>query len=141
MIYWIKPTSLGEQIEVMHSNGSVGTPDMGALRFIDAWCMQYGSTYEGRRIACATNMAITQKIPILISEQTRDIIFPVCNIRSWDCMWINYRGVDSYKGIKKQCQILFHNGTSITIGVDVRTIRREMRLCKDYLALLGASPR
>lgn len=141
MIYWIVSIDYGERVEIMHSDGTRLEKDMNALRFINEWCMLYGSTYEGRKNACARHMHILQKIPILISERTLDMVFPIRNIRNRENMWINYRAVDTYVRCEKYTSITFLNGESKIVPADIRSVRREMRLCDAYLQILEASPR
>lgn len=140
MIYMLRYVAQGHFIEVYYDTGIHHVKGMYMHSFIDAWCMQYGSTMEGRRIPCAKHLGIHQKVPILISEKTQDIIFPTRDVRSEACVWLNYRSIDYVKGNHKQTTIHFLNGTTHCLMVDVRSIKRGMRLCKEYIQILASSP-
>ena len=103
------------------------------LVILQRLCMRHGSTFEGRRAAAARNLDIHQKVPILLSEIYRDVLFPTKAMRNPDCIWINYRAVD-----EKGCVVQFHDESKLSLSVDIRCIRRSMRLCERYLSFLNS---
>ena len=140
MMYYIRSIVYGYTLEIVGSNGIQQIKDERAVSFINRWCLLYGSTYEGRRAACAQHMNIRQKVPILISECSGDIMFPTRNVRSFDCVWINYRAMEKCYGNAMRSKIVFLDGSILELGCDVRILRRECKLCEEYLALIHASP-
>ena len=46
MIYWIKSSDYQTSAIIMKKEGSVKLENMSPLQFLDAWCLEYGSTYE-----------------------------------------------------------------------------------------------
>lgn len=140
MIYMISMGEYAQYIDIAHDKRVERIYDMSMRQFIDQWCMQYGSTSEGRRITCAKRLGIHQKIPILISERTKDILFPTRNIKDSTCVWVNYQSIDYVKKRDQHTQLYFLNGSSVTIAVDVRVVKRGMRICDEYLQILQSSP-
>lgn len=108
------------------------------LTILQRLCLRHGSTFEGRRAAAASNLDIHQKVPVLLSEVYQDVLFPTKAIRNPDCIWINYRAVDELRRSEKGCVIRFLDESELCILVDVRCIRRSMRLCERYLHFLNA---
>lgn len=103
------------------------------MTWIRELCLGYGSSYEGRKEAVKRVCHIKQKVPILLSERTKDMLFPTADIRSMDCVWINYRAIISVKGNHKQSSVKFINGSEAVFSCDIRCIKREMNICKSYL--------
>lgn len=141
MIYTLQALQHGQHTEIRYHDGSSILPNTSVLQFISAWCLLYGSTFEGRRIACAKRMHIHQKVPILISERTCDIMIPTHGLKNPHNIWINYRAIDTCHYRSTQSEILFLNGEILMLDIDIRTIRRELGLCREYLQLLESSPR
>ena len=108
------------------------------LVILQRLCMRHGSTFEGRRAAAALNLDIHQKVPILLSEIYRDVLFPTKAMRNPDCIWINYRAVDEVRRLEKGCVVQFHDESKLSLSVDIRCIRRSMRLCERYLSFLNS---
>lgn len=108
------------------------------LVILQRLCMRHGSTFEGRRAAAALNLDIHQKVPILLSEIYRDVLFPAKAMRNPDCIWINYRAVDEVRRLEKGCVVQFHDESKLSLSVDIRCIRRSMRLCERYLSFLNS---
>ena len=102
------------------------------LVILQRLCMRHGSTFEGRRAAAARNLDIHQKVPILLSEIYRDVLFPT------KAIWINYRAVDEVRRLEKGCVVQFHDESKLSLSVDIRCIRRSMRLCERYLSFLNS---
>ena len=100
------------------------------LVILQRLCMRHGSTFEGRRAAAARNLDIHQKVPILLSETKA--------MRNPDCIWINYRAVDEVYRLEKGCVVQFHDESKLSLSVDIRCIRRSMRLCERYLSFLNS---
>lgn len=141
MIFYLRSIDYGNVLEIVRSNGIQYVEEKRAVSFLNDWCLLYGSTYEGRRAACKLHLQIQQKVPILISEYTGDLMFPTRNVRSYDCIWINYRAVESCKGNANACTITFLDDEKLMLDCDVRMLKRELTLCRKYLELIRSSPR
>lgn len=136
MIYWIKSSDYQTSTIIMKKEGSVKLENMSPLQFLDAWCLEYGSTYEGRKRALQKHLQIKQKVPILISEQTKDFMFPTCAIHCDGCIWINYRFVEEVKRKEAKTLVRFFDDSVLLLDTDIRSIRRELKICERYLAFL-----
>lgn len=111
--------------------------DMHSVKLINSWCLQYGSSYEGRKSACQKFCGIHQKVPILLSEKTKDILFPLSDIRKDGCIWLNQRAILSVKRKQGKVYLMFEDGTSITMDKDIRVIKRQQAICKKFINSLS----
>lgn len=111
--------------------------DTHSVKFIDSLCLQYGSSYEGRKAACKRVCQIKQKVPILLSEKTKDILFPLSDIRKDECIWLNHRAIRFAKTKQGSTYIKFENETTITLHKDIRILKRQMAVCQMFLNSLS----
>lgn len=136
MIYMVEQRSHSEEIIIWEEGKQPIHLDQRPLAFIDEWCKSHGSTYQGRREACCYHLQIKQKVPILISEHTKEIIFPTRSVRDPACIWIAYGTIQHVERKDKGTLVVFRNGEQRCIPCDIRIIRREMKLCAMYLEFL-----
>ncbi|MEF9966962.1 MAG: competence protein ComK [Longicatena sp.] len=136
MIYMIRQVGNTNIIEIMKENAPLRMMNQTSVEFMNQWCLYHGSTFDGRRVACAQQMMIKQKVPILISEQTRDILFPTKSMEHDDCIWINYQGITEIKKMKTKTMIIFRNDKKVVLDIDIRCMRRQLERCEKYLTLI-----
>ena len=134
MIYWMQQDE--RQHTVLTKEGEQTIVERPLLFLLNQWCTLHGSTLEGRRKAACANLYITQKAPILVSEITRDIFFPTSALRNQKCIWINYRAVSEILRQNKKTRVIFRNGSELIVSLEIRAIKRSMRLCEQYLVFL-----
>lgn len=132
MIYWFTQTQDMRHIRLMRADGELIVNET-SYDFLSNWCLLHGSTLEGRKKAACYNLSIHQKVPILISSKTKDIVFPTRAMYHEACYWINYRTVSDVIRQGKQTELIFLNGTTLRLAVEYRSIKRSMRLCQIYL--------
>lgn len=118
---------------IIHSDQKLKRIKRAMMSCIKALCLEYGSSYEGRKTSVKRVCHIKQKVPVMISERTKDMLFPTADIRSLDCCWINYQAIISAKGNHQQSHVKFKDGSQAVFSCDVRCIKREMKICKTYL--------
>lgn len=107
--------------------------DVHCIKLINTWCIQNGSSYEGRKVACQKVCGIHQKVPILLSEKSKDLLFPLSDVRKDECIWLNYRAILSMKTKQGNTNIMFEDGTTINLHKDIRGMKRQMMICKMFL--------
>lgn len=123
--------------KIVQNNHNVQIINDTVLHVLDTMCLQNGSTWEGRRKAAEWNLNIHRRIPVLVSESYKDIFFPTKGFKHVECIWINYRAIYKIERRKKGSRIIFLDQSSLDILIDIRTIRLSMKLCVQYLYLLG----
>lgn len=107
-----------------------------ALSFLRTWCLQHGSTFEGRKAAATHILKCRQKVPILISEKTKDILFPTSAYKKEDCIWLNYKYIVDIRKSEQGVKVIFYDGNEVSLCVSIRSIRRSLALCEKYYAYL-----
>lgn len=132
MIYWFTQTRDARHVQLIRDEGELIVNET-CYDFLSGWCLIHGSTVEGRKQAACFNLSIYQKVPILISSRTKDIVFPTRAMHHDDCYWINYRSILEMKRCDKHTLLTFLNGTTLLLPVEYRSIKRSMYLCKTYL--------
>ncbi|BBK21990.1 competence protein ComK [Amedibacterium intestinale] len=110
----------------------------GSIHFLETWCLQHGSTLRGRLEASRYILHSHQRVPVLISEATKDLMFPCKALSSKENVWINYRGVFSYTEEDKQIVFEFLNGEKIKVDTSMHCVKRSMLLCEKYMEYLYA---
>ena len=66
------------------------------IDIIEENCKYYGSSLKGRCEATEFLTGIKYKCPIILSEMKHLIFFPTTSFKSEDCVWFNYRNIESY---------------------------------------------
>lgn len=103
---------------------------------INSFCLVYGSTIEGRREALSLRLQIVQMVPILISEKTMQMLFPIVNgtKNNW---WIHFQAIlEIHKLADDKCMIEFINHQTIILHVNHRSLKRQMHRCELYKKIL-----
>lgn len=137
MIYMIFNSKQGHDAFTMEDGGVFLWKEQNAFQVLKYVCIRCGSSYEGRRDAAKKLLHITQKVPILVSERERTLLFPTKRIKDPDCIWINYATVVYTSRFQTGTRIVFRNGKSIVTMCDIRGVDREMKLCEQLFALLA----
>ena len=109
-----------------------------SLQFLNDLCIKHGSTYKGRIDACKRLLNINQKVPLLISELTLEIWFPILSAKNKDNIWLNYNEILSYKAIDNNKTIIkFKNGYRYEIEYNSRIIKNQMMRCEELINKLN----
>ncbi len=99
-------------------------------------CIHFGSTYQGRKDAIKFVLQIKQKVPILLSETNKNIIFPTVSNKRKDCFWIHANAVTTFHQIGKSTKIKFISGDEYIFNIDYRTIKKQMQRCRQFQLFL-----
>lgn len=98
-----------------------------AFQLIKQACLNYFSTYEGRREAVTYRTGFKRKVPIPIHP--RQIMFPTHANNDVNCFWISYHHV--YQIIngpeKYQSIVQFKNKQEITVPVSSGILKTQMK--------------
>jgi len=117
------------------TDGSVHIPGS-CLDILNGMCLAHGSTVSGRRSACTARTGQRIKVPVLISEMTEEIYFPLLSPESADCIWILYNELAGFHAQSGGCRLVFFNGMPAFIPYDYRMVKKQCRRCGDYLKML-----
>ena len=135
--YLILKTKNGKT-EGIDAEGNVRIFDTSASKIIADLCLSSCATIDGRRNGAREIFGWHQKVPVLISELTQEIWFPLAGEKAEENCWISYGCVFSFhKENEYQTRIVFINGTKETVDANVRTVRMQMRRCEEMLKYLN----
>ncbi|MBR3357677.1 MAG: competence protein ComK [Solobacterium sp.] len=125
---------------MLSSSGQWQHSDQSVNRFIDDLCVQCGSTADGRREAFRRLTGYRQKVPVLISERRQYLMFPTLSPDNPECVWLSYSDIlDIVPAGDAESEVLFINGTRISIPFSTRMLRKQMKRCDEYLQILDGS--
>lgn len=136
MIYLLKFDKSSFSTLIMTQEADYVMNGVKSEELIERFCMLCGGTMEGKRKAICKRLGIVQKAPILISERSLMLMFPVKDYYGVE-YWVNYRGINQIKQYQyKQCTIFFKNQRSIVLHMDYRSFMRQIKRCKLYFEVL-----
>lgn len=87
-------------------------------KYINKLCLKSLTTYEAYIKGVKSSLNIKTNIPVYINKKI--ILFPICNIRNYDCIWINYTNIKAAYNDENKTVIIFKNGERIKINVKTR---------------------
>ncbi|PAV28416.1 competence protein [Virgibacillus profundi] len=109
------------------------------IQLIKTACLDYCSTYEGRREAVIYHTGFRRKVPIPISISKNIYTFPTHSPSDYDCTWIFYNHVKSFisnpssKKLGVKSIITFKTGQQLPLNVSPYIIEKQMKrtaMCK-----------
>jgi competence transcription factor ComK len=103
---------------------------------LDAWCLQCGSSLQGRIDSFREVTGSRVKTPVMISERKHLIYFPLDGMSHEDNVWISYQDLLGIRDLHYRSELTFIDGTTFILDCDHRRIRRQMHRCKEYISKL-----
>lgn len=130
--------SNGKTTEGVDADHNIHTFDMPAGRLISAWCLRDFSTMAGRQDAARALFHWHQKVPVLISEISQEIWFPIAGEKAAENCWLSYGSVFSFhRRSDYETLIRFINGSEAVLMCNVRTVRMQMKRCEQLTKYLN----
>ncbi|MEG0409020.1 MAG: competence protein ComK [Bacilli bacterium] len=106
-------------------------------KVLNEWCLEHGSSLEGRIDSFKYLLKVRQKPGILISERCKVLFIPTLSTTSNDCRYIQYTHIKKIiKNGPKSCTVTMNNGNSYNFNVDYRVIKQQQKRAKLYLSKL-----
>lgn len=102
-------------------------------KLFEQWCLENGSTLEGRLANFRYELNVKQKPCILVNEPGFILFIPTMSMSSTKCMYFQYRKINRIKTWKiGNCCIETKNGTNYYLDMDVRVLRKQFLRAKEY---------
>jgi len=92
------------------------------VKYINGLCLRILTTYEAYIKSVRKILNIKTNIPIYIHKEI--IFFPICSIRKYDCIWINYSKIKVAYNDGDKTVIIFKNEERIRINVKIGKIMK-----------------
>lgn len=125
----------------IYRNSGVLEQKQELIAFLSAWCLSRGSTLKGRRDAACQLLACRQKVPIIISDRSEDILFPLYAMTAAEPLWVNARAIKKLYPQPQGACFCFENGFELSVPISVHTARRGLRLARRLSRLLEEKAR
>ena len=81
------------------------------------YCINNGSTFEGRLKSTEFLTGYKYKAPILLKENTKWVYFPTNSSRLKTCSWLNLANIKSFYRVDNGVRVIFTNNVSIILNV------------------------
>lgn len=94
----------------------VSKKEMGK-KLINDLCLRNLTSYETYLKSVKRILHIKTNIPIYISSKL--IFFPICSIRNYECLWINYRNIKVIYNDDEKTIVIFANGERIIVNIRI----------------------
>lgn len=126
--------SAAEKTVIIGSSGRhgffCGTPK----KWLNSLCLAHGSTYQGRIDAFRELTGTSQKPAVMISEMTNQMFFPTVSPDRSDCTWLCWQSVYTIRGAEmNHSLVIFFDGNKIELAIGIRTLKKQMQRCEEYL--------
>ncbi len=115
-------------------DGSYAAYDKNPMKLINDLCLLHGSTMQGRKDAYSILMNRKRKAPVLISEHSFEMFFPVLSSTDTkEMLWLSYAEIWMFKQIEEHMtKVYFISGCEADVPVSRRTLKYQIDKCKEY---------
>ncbi len=109
-----------------------------ARELLESFCLKHGSTLKGRQDAFRLIMHTRQKTPVLVSESSGRIFFPVLSPEDPSCVWLCSSEILKCRSRGNgRCTVIFLNGEEYDLDYDARIVSKQMKRCEKYLHMFA----
>ena len=124
--------------KALRADGTEEVMSESALSRLERMTLLNGSTLRGRTDAVRQLTGWKQKLPVVISERTQEIWFPLISPEDPECIWVCSGHIIKASETAPGCtEILFSSGYRTTVNAGVRTVRKQMERCRTLRDLLN----
>ena len=132
----IEYVELTNQTCIYHKGGEKSYFNVLPQEILETWCINHGSSMEGRITSARILAGIRNKAPILISERSLTMFFPMRSIYGTNAanrnnIWINESEVLFHAGEgRSSVTIIFRDGYRLQINYDARSFAHQVQNCR-----------
>lgn len=127
------------QTILLLSDGSTQVINQQIKKILNQACLDYGSTLQGSIDAIKYHLKIKQKCPVCVSIRHHMMFFPIPYGDATCALWIRYHPLmQAYAVSSNQSVIQLNESFKISIDVNIRMIKRQIRRCYLYMNTLDA---
>ena len=131
----VKYDKLNKKTLVVTLDGNKYVFEQKPFKVISYWCLENGSSIQGRIDAFRYALNVRQKCCIYINEHT--LLMPTTSLSNDDCIYINYHALYAFHQVDQQkTSLVFYNGQKDTINFNYRIISKQFKRSKAYLQYL-----
>ena len=105
----------------------------GLKQYINELCISNLSTFQGREKAAGILLSRKSILPIYVNKDI--CLFPTESIRNYDCIYINYNELLSFKGLSSnETKIIFYDLSEISVNISYEKIKKQVVRVQTILA-------
>lgn len=127
-----------QKCTLLTSNQHLQTIAQSAQSVLETWCLSCGSSLRGRKDWVRHHFGAVEKVPILISERTQLLYFPLYGKQAKDAVWICANELMEVTASGEgQCTLWFYDGTKADVSCSERIIKKQRHRCREILDFLN----
>lgn len=131
----VKYDKLNKETLIVTLDGNSQVIAQKPFKVISYWCLENGSSIQGRIDAFRYALNARQKCCIYVNDYT--LLMPTTSLSNDDCIYINYHALYSYHQVDQQrTSLIFFNGQKEIINFNYRIINKQFKRSKAYLQYL-----
>ncbi|WP_081457699.1 competence protein ComK [Alkalihalophilus pseudofirmus] len=111
-----------------------------AHSMIERACIEGGATCEGRRDAVSKLINVSSKIPIPIDPLNHIYAFPTNSPSKFECNWIFYHHIHTFKKLSNKTLITFMNHHQLTVDITHSTFEKQVQRTSFCIVRLTQRP-
>lgn len=118
-----------EKNSYIYTEDSIISSFLSPYELIQSWCMDYGSTVEGRTEVIKRRIYAPYKTPVYIHSNL--FLFPTQSCSHKEALWFNYYAIQSVFPRDYGCAVCF-NKITLLCKESYRTVKKQYQRCQDY---------
>jgi len=103
---------------------------------LERWANLFGLGLSGSTAAFRQQLAIKQKIPVLIDPFRQIYFFPTLSPQAVDCHWINASQVKHIKSSGFHSTITFNDASVLVMTIGRRSLIKQLKRCQTMEQLI-----
>lgn len=131
------------QSVIYNIDGTVHYDTRKPMEIIEASCLHYGSSLEGRRASISRylHQEFRYQVPVVICHTKEIALQPLMSYRHLDCSWVNIQHIASghveYHYDQNEMIVVFPNGVTITVACSKSLATKSMASSYIIFSRLG----
>lgn len=101
---------------------------------INSRCIQYGSTYQGRRTAAKVLLQRTQQVPIYV--HVNEVLVPTSAPRNQDVVFLNAIQVAFLTQQSSHTMVTFRDGSTVAVAISTGHLRTLLGFAEQLSQML-----
>lgn len=98
-------------------------------------CRYYGSSLQGRIVGARNLIKSRYRIPIMISEKSNILVFPLSGKKNGEIIWFNFNMIKSYEKNGEFVNITFANGEVKKFMISYAVFNNQILKCSRMLII------
>ena len=102
---------------------------------LESSCEYYGSSLKGRIISSRKIIKSSYRMPIIVSEKSNILLFPINGKNNKEQIWFNFLNIKSYEKDQEFVNVTFNTGFSQKFMLSYAILNNQMLKCSRLLLI------